>query len=331
MAEKPIVTISLLTWNGSKYLPWLLKSLKAQTFRKWELLVLDNASNDNSVEMVKEYCPQARIITQKRNVGFARGHNLIMNWSDSDYIFVLNQDIILDKDYLSKIVTFLDKNTKVASVAGKVMYWDFNSGAKTDVIDSFGLQIDKKREVSDIYQGKKDKDIESQEVFGLSGAAVVYRRKALDSVAITHDDGHKEYFDEDFFAYKEDVDLAWRLRLVGWQNWLLTTTKAYHHRTISKLRGIKKRKQSSSLANRLSYRNHLMTLYKNSFYSNLWKDFWAVKWYEFRKVIYLLLFERSTLGGIKEYFQSLPKLKEKRKLVKKTCQVNPEDIYKWFK
>lgn len=86
-----------------------MHSLQNQTFKDWELLVLDNASVDNSVALVEEYWPPATIIKQKQNIGFARGHNLLVKWSKSDYVLVLNQDVILEPDYIEKLVNFLDR------------------------------------------------------------------------------------------------------------------------------------------------------------------------------------------------------------------------------
>ncbi|MBT4209853.1 MAG: glycosyltransferase family 2 protein [Candidatus Komeilibacteria bacterium] len=330
MQKKPTVTISLLTWNGQKYLPWLLKSLSKQSFKDWELLVLDNASTDKSVDIIREYYPKARIVHQKQNIGFAKGHNLLINWSNSDYILVLNQDLILEPNYIRELVDFLQQNTKVASCSGKLMYWNFKAGLKTKTIDSYGFKIDKKREVTDRYQGRSEIKIDNEEVFGLSATATLYRRKALEIIAGQAKANHFQYFDEDFFAYKEDIDLAWRLRLFAWENWLVTTTKAYHHRSVSKGKDLKESRKTRGFANKLSYRNHLMLLYKNSFYKNLFKDFLAIKWYEFKKFVYLLLFERSTLVGVKEYFANIPSLAKKRKYIMRHRKVNADEIYKWF-
>jgi len=331
MSKNPTVTISLLTWNGQEYLPWLLKSLSEQSFVDWELLVLDNASSDKSVDIIREYYPKARIINKKQNTGFARGHNLLINWSNSDYVLVLNQDVILEENYLRELVDFLEKNKNVASCAGKLMYWDFDNGVKSKIIDSYGLEINRRREVIDRYQGQKEISIETEEVFGLSATATLYRRKALDIVAGPPEDNHLQYFDEDFFSYKEDIDLAWRLRLFAWENYLLSNTKAYHHRSIAKGKNIKESRKSRGMANKFSYRNHLMLLYKNSFYKNLFRDFWAIKWYEFKKFIYLLIFERSTLVGFKEYLFYIPSLAKKRKYIMKHRKIDANDIYKWFK
>lgn len=324
------VIISLLTWNGARYLPWLVSSLQAQTFKGWTLLVLDNASGDDSVKVMAENLPGAKIIRQKKNIGFARGHNLIMNWTESDYILVLNQDVILDKDYLQKLVNFMNKNPKVASAAGKLMYWDFAEGRQSDRIDSFGLKIDHKRFVYDYLQGQADRETENTEVFGLSATAVLYRRRALESVADNKSENYHEFFDEDFFAYKEDVDLAWRLRLAGWQNWLVATTRGYHHRTVSGGANIRFMFKHRSMANRLSYRNHLITLYKNSFYKNIFQDFWPIWWYETRKLLYLSIFERKTLAGLGEFLSLLPTLRRKRKFIMARAQLTPAQMRKWF-
>ena len=330
MNKQPIITISLLTWNGERYLPWLLKSLKAQTFSDWKLLVLDNASSDRSLDIVKEEVPQAKIIQQKKNIGFDKGHNMLINWSNSEYVLVLNQDIILDKDYLSKLVTFMEVNKKVASCAGKIMHWDFDEGLKTKIIDSFGIKVDRKRSAVDIAQGKQDYKVGNREVFGLSAAATLYRRQALDLVAFSHGSGNLEYFDEDYFAYKEDIDLSWRLRLCGWENWMVSSTKAYHHRTVSGNGSLRAKRKLRTTVNKLSYRNHLITIYKNSFFKNYIKDYWYIKFYEFKKFIYFLIFERSTLSGLTEFIKSIPRLNKKRKYIKKHRRVKADDIYRWF-
>lgn len=332
MTDKaPRVTINLLTWNGAQYLPLLLRSLQEQTFRDWELLVLDNASYDNSVAVVEEYFPPATIIKQKQNVGFAKGHNLLIKWSKSDYVLVLNQDVILEPDYLKILVKFMDAHPQVASCSGKILYWDFPESKKTNKVDSYGLRVGRNRQVVDWRQSEEDSIAENQEVFGLSAVAVLYRREALENVKMPRDNNDYEYFDEDFFSYKEDIDLAWRLRLWTWENWLVASTKAYHHRTVSGRQGLKERRQYRGLANKLSYRNHWYLLYKNSCFSNELRDWRQILWYEFKKIIYLLIWERPTLVGIKEFFKYLPKMARKRRYIRKHCRLRPAEIYPWFR
>lgn len=331
MGNKNItVTVCLLTWNGEKYLPAFLNSLLEQTFENWELLVLDNASVDNSVAIVGEYYPPAKIIRQKQNIGFAKGNNLLIKWSKSDYVLVVNQDIVLDKDYLKVLVDFMQKHQQVASAAGKLYYWDYENHVMTNSIDSFGLKIDRRRAISDWLQGQEDVNMQSREVFGLSGAAVMYRRKALESVKYCLLDEDCEYFDEDFFAYKEDVDLAWRLRLWAWENWLVADTRAFHHRSVTSRQSLKDRNKYRGLANKLSYRNHIWVLYKNSFFKDIIRDFRFILWYEFKKLVYLVIFEHSTLSAWKDFFRHHLKMARKRKYIMTNYQAEPANIRKWF-
>lgn len=331
MGEKKIsVTVCLLTWNGEKYLPMFLNSLLEQTFEDWELLVLDNASADKSVSLVSEYYPPAKIIKQKNNIGFAKGNNLLIKWSKSDYVLVVNQDVVLAKNYLEVLVNFMTKHPKAASVGSKLYYWDYDNNIMTDTIDSFGLQIDRRRSVRDYAQGQADTSRETQEVFGLSGAAVMYRRKALESIKCRIQGDDYEYFDEDFFAYKEDVDIAWRLRLWAWENWLVSETKAYHHRSVASRESLKERSNNRGFANRLSYRNHFWLLQKNSFCKDNLHDWRFIFWYELKKFIYILIFERATLVACSDIFKYYSKMNKKRKYIMANNQIKREDINKWF-
>lgn len=324
------VIISLLTWNGLRYLPSLISSIKAQSFHDWDILIMDNGSNDDPFKIIDDYLPQATVVKQKNNVGFSRGHNLNINWSNSDYVLVLNQDVIMDEDYLSTLVEFMDKHPQAGSCSGKILRWDFASGQKTKEIDSLGIKINRQRHIFDDQQGDPDYKLENTEVFAVSAVAVLYRRKALESVAMPQGD-YYEFFDEDFFAYKEDVDLGWRLRLAGWENWLVANAKAYHDRTVSGGHKIRFMFKHRSMANNLSYRNHLMLLYKNSFGKNIIKDFWPIAWYEIRKFVYLLFFERETLGGLNYFFKKLKFLKKKRSFIMSRNQQNPKHFISWFR
>lgn len=331
MDEKKLtVTVCMLTWNGEKYLPMFLNSLLEQTFEDWELLVLDNASADKSVSLVSEYYPPAKIIRQKNNIGFAKGNNLLIKWSKSDFVLVVNQDVVLAKNYLEVLVNFMAKHPQAASVGSKLYYWDYDNNQMTETIDSFGLQIDRRRSVSDYGQGQNDRPIETQEVFGLSGAAVMYRRQALESIKYKIAEDDYEYFDEDFFAYKEDVDIAWRLRLWAWENWLVVGTKAYHHRSVAGRHSLKERSKNRGFANRLSYRNHLFLIYKNSFFADWLRDARFIFWYEFKKFMYLVIFERQSLLSVKDFFKYYSKMRKKRKYNMTNNQIKSDSMSKWF-
>ncbi len=329
------VSINLVTWNGKKYLPYCLDSIAKQTFRDFSLFILDNGSTDGTVEYLKNsLLPvlDCRVEFNEKNVGFAAGHNRALRVTESEYVLILNQDIILEPNFLDEIIKFLDSRAEAAAVTGKLLYWDFVNNQKTDLIDSVGIKVFKNHRAIELGAGEMDLEEGGapREVFGVSGAAAVYRRSALNEVAI-----NGEFFDEDFFSYKEDLDLAYRLRLAGFKAWLVPTAKGYHDRTArsvakSDSASARARKNKSAFVNYHSYKNHLFILLKNVSAGVWWRYGYRIKWYEFKKLIYLLIFETRTLRGLGEFFKKFVKMWKKRKLIMKNKKVNMAEMKKWF-
>jgi len=337
--EKTKLAISLVTYNGEKYLPFCLKSISEQTFKDFSFLVIDNGSNDNTVRYFKENYPQIKVVEHKKNVGFAKAHNQAISWTNSDYICLLNQDTILEPDYFKKAIAFLDENSEVAALSGKIFRWDFANNQKTEVIDSLGLRLFKSHRAIEIGQGGKESvnQDESREVFGVSGALPLYRRSALEQVTIKGPLGAEEYFDELFFSYKEDVDLAWRLRLAGFKAYFLSSAIAYHDRTVkgqkdlSDKATIRARRDRDKMVKIFSYKNHCQTIIKNEFLTNFIKYFGPIFWYEFKKFVYIIFLEQSTLRGLKLFFQERKKILKKRKyIIKNIRKVKAKELAKWY-
>ncbi len=339
MLEKTKLAVSLATYNAEKYLPFCLKSVAEQTFQDLTFLVIDNGSNDDTVRYFKENYPQIKVVEYKKNIGFAQAHNQAISWTRSDYICLLNQDTILEPDFFSRAIEFLDEHSDAASLTGKLLIWDFYNHQKTNTIDSLGLKILKSHRVLERHQREEDlgQFKETTEVFGVSGALPIYRRSALEAVKLKSTTGHDEYFDELFFSYKEDIDLAWRLRLAGFKAFYLPTAVAYHDRTVigpnslSDQAIVKARKQRDKAVKMYSYKNHLLTLIKNEFLINFLKYFWPIFWYEFKKLVYITLFEQSTLRGLKLFFKQKKQSLTKRKyIIKNVRKVNAKEMAKWY-
>ena len=325
------VSINLVTWNGERYIENCLRSIATQTFSDYSVIIIDNGSTDKTVELIRERYPHLKIVQNRENLGFAKGHNQAIHWSRSEYILCLNQDVVLDKNFLAEAVEFLDKNQMVGAVAPKLLRLQDDS--QTNYIDSLGLKVYKNHRVIDIASGEVDEgqyDVR-QPVFGASGAAPIYRRKALEEVKYQN-----EYFDEQFESYKEDVDLAYRLQIAGWQAYYLPTVLAYHDRTLTvpvekmtKAQVLKNRRRKSSFANHLSYRNHLYFLSKCLPRFNR-KFLWPVFWYELTKFFYVLCMEIKTLKAWPQLLRARPLLKLKREVIWKNKKVTEEEISKWF-
>lgn len=310
------VSIQIVTWNSLRFLPDCLESIFNQTFRDFSVLIIDNNSSDHGVDYVEKNWPQVKVLKNSRNYGFARAHNQGLASTNSEYVLVMNPDVILEPEFLTEIMTAADKKKRAASLAPKLLKIKFHhidhcdhttpeqqgSGAminpdwcviKTNMIDSAGLVIKKTRRFVDRGEGEKDEGQYDQQtdVFGASGACVLYRRKSLVDVKMRDWGRREEYFDEDFFAYQEDIDLAWRFKWRGWQALYVPSAVAYHVRQISATH----RWQKSGLVNFLSYRNHLWLLLKNEALANFCQNFFYIFFYQIIKMFYLLFTQPSIL------------------------------------
>ena len=312
------LSVHLVTWNGAKYIPYLFDSLKKQTFKDWKLIILDNGSTDDTVGNMKkellDFPVEYELVEGKENLGFAGGHNLLFktnNLKPNIYNLLLNQDMYLMPDCLGKMVKFMDEpgHEHVASVSPRLMRWNFEKcrigESLSNKIDSLGLKVFRNRRVIEKYTGKEWDDKKSKlelsfrthgeamEVFGVSGAFPMYRRTALEVVAFT--DG--TFLDESYHSYKEDVDLAFRLRSAGFTSFVLLDTVAYHDRSaagpeeMGDSKALENKKKQSDWVKYHSYKNHIMTIYKNEYWQNWLLDAVFIKWYELKKFIYFLLFD----------------------------------------
>lgn len=343
------ITLQLITYNSEKYLSFLFESLRKQTFTDWQLLVLDNGSTDRTTELLqkelKSLSQSSELIISQENVGFARGHNTLFTKTNSEYVLLLNPDMYLMPDCLEKVVSFLDAHPDTAAVSPRLMKWDFTKVSQgiessfTDHIDSLGLKVYRSRRVVEWLSGKKYEAVKDNfsneseiEVFGVSGALPLFRRSALEIVQ----DSQKNIFDPLFFMYKEDVDLAFRLREAGYKAYVKLDSIAYHDRTAAMPErtndagAADNKKTQSELVKYHSYKNHLMTLYKNEYWQNLILDFPWILWYEMKKFMWFLLFNRKVLGGSKEVWKNRKALKNKRIQIRKLKIVTWKNLRKNF-
>lgn len=322
----PKISINIVTWNSLKYLPDCLKSIKNQTFTDYAILIIDNASTDGTLEFLSKNYLDINVLKNSENFGYSAAHNQGIRLAQAEYILCMNPDIILEPEFLSHLIKEAVKNPTLGSLSGKILRktGDLKEKGNSVKIDSTGLKIYKSRRA--VNRGEGEDDLEkynkNEEVFGHSGALVLYSKKALENVKISD-----EYFDEDFFAYKEDIDLAARLRLFSWHSLYIPEAIAYHYRSVKKEL---KRESRLTPINYYSYKNHLLWLVKNEFCSNFWCDFIFICWYELRKIIYLLIFEPQTLKSIVKFFQQLPEALKKRKIIMARKKIEAKEIRMWF-
>ncbi|HEY5488453.1 MAG TPA: glycosyltransferase family 2 protein, partial [Candidatus Limnocylindrales bacterium] len=233
-ANAPRITISLVTYNGARWLPGCLASLRAQTLTDYELLVIDNASTDATLALLREERERNRRIRldeSSENLGYARAHNRNITAARGEFVCLLNQDIELDPGFLGDALAAFDGRPGVGAVQARIRRLD-DAGGRTDTLDTTGLEMGRDRRVVSRAQGDPDGPEHARQgpVFGADGPAPIYRRAALLDARLPATHGGWEVLDEDFFMYKEDVDLAWRLRLFGWTAWYAPEAIAWHAR-----------------------------------------------------------------------------------------------------
>jgi len=344
--KDPLVSVNLLLFRPGIYLDPCLQSILAQSYRNIELLVIDNNSQDKTAEKVKEVIEKSgvdikwRLVENDENLGYAKGHNLGIKESRGDLVALVNQDIILAEDFFENIVEDFCQNDRVGSVQGKLwrLKVDNDNLSKTNIVDTVGLVILKNRRIIAEGQGQQDKGQfnQAKEIFGVDGALPVYRRTALEESAIII--GSKsEYFDEDFFMYKEDVDLAWRLRLYGWKAWFEPKAAAWHARTAgdSAQTGyigiIKERLKINRFGKYHSFKNQRLMQLKNEQAGLL---FWHLPWFipkEFSAWLYVLIFEHYIWKSIKELLRLAPLAWQKRKIIMAKKKISNKEMRSWFK
>ena len=199
-----LVSVVVVNFNGRQRLPACLESLRRQTYPSVEVIVVDNASTDGSIALVHDAFPDVHVVGLRRNVGFATGCNAGIATARGNFIATLNNDARAEPTWIEELVRAAEHRPDVGMVAAKMLFADAPS-----TINSTGICIDRTAISWDRDGGKQDHEVPSaSEVFGPSAGAALYRRQLFDDVG---------GFDDDFFLYLEDVDLAWRARLAGWR------------------------------------------------------------------------------------------------------------------
>jgi len=215
----PLVSVVIPNLNGMKFLPACLSSLQNQTFREFEIIIVDNGSKDESVDFIKTSFPGTIIIENKQNVGFAEANNQGIRAARGKYIATLNNDTEADRDWLRTIVTEAENSANdVGMWAPKILA--LQNKREIDSVGGLLLYRDgiaKGRGRLETDNGQYDN---VKEILCPSACCGLYRKIMLDEIG---------YFDSDFFAYCEDNDLGLRARLAGWQALSVPASIVYHY------------------------------------------------------------------------------------------------------
>jgi GT2 family glycosyltransferase len=213
---KRLVSVIIPNYNGRELLPDCLNSLNKQTFKEFEVILVDNNSTDDSLEFIKTNFKDIKIIQLKKNFGFAKAINTGVKASSSKYVIFLNNDTKADSNYIKNLVQAAIDNPEVISINPKIL--NFYS---QDQIDGKGIMINEVGQARSVGFGEKDLDQYEKEhyIFGATGGASLFKREDFIKVGL---------FDEDYFMYSEEVDFAFRAQFLGYKSIYTPNAIVFH-------------------------------------------------------------------------------------------------------
>ncbi len=325
MASNELVTVTLVTYNSGRYIKRCLESVLAQKGPRIEIIVIDNNSTDGTRAILEGFEERCRIVYNPRNVGFAAAQNQAIELSRGSWILTLNPDVLLMPYFIQALLEAGRLDNRIGTVCGKllVMSPDFDIEARPRV-DSTGIYFTP--HLRHLDRGSREVDnghyLKREYVFGATAAAALYRRAMIDDVSL---DG--EFFDPDFFVYREDADVAWRAQLMGWRCLYTPYARGYHVRAVlpGNRRVLPREINMHSVKNRFLMRMKNMT-------GDLYRRHWfAISARDFVVASCCLLYEHYSLRAFWHVLKNWRRTWSKRKLIMARKRVSDEYIAGWFR
>lgn len=323
----PRLLVSIVTHNSASHLQACLQSLQAQGCRDFVVCIWDNASTDETLEIIAAngaFIHSTDFSTT--NVGFCSAQNRLISSIDSEYVLVLNPDVFLEPRFIEILMHALDRDTKAGAASGKLWRWEDSNGRRAAagrILDTTGMYFTPCQRHLDRGSGELDNgQYETREyIFGASGAAAFYRRKMLEETK-----AGREYFDEAFFAYREDADLAWRAQWMGWRCLYVPEATGFHVRRVLPER----RASLPSDINMHSFKNRFLLRAKNMDAATYLRFLLPISVRDLAALAYVLVCERTSLRGIPLFFRALPGAWAVRRALRRHRRVLPREIRSWF-
>jgi GT2 family glycosyltransferase len=314
----------MTTYNSAAVLEACLNSALQQDYQPLEVIVVDNDSADETRGVLARFGDRLQVLRNPANVGFAAAQNQAIAHAQGDWLLSLNPDVVMDPDFISKLVAFGEANPQIGTVCGKLLRWKPGAPeARTQVIDSSGIYF--LRNLRHLDRGSEELDRgqydQPEYVFGATGAAALYRRKMIEEISV---DG--EFFDEDFFAYREDADVAWRAQMMGWSCVYTPQAVAWHVRRVTPARF----RELPDLINRHSIQNRFLMRAKNISYALYARLLVPITLRDIAILGYCALFNRGLLSGLNLFWRRRKAIREKRMWIQSRRRITDRELAKWF-
>jgi len=324
MAYNDFVSVTIVTYNSGRFIKRCLESALAQKYEKLEIIVIDNNSTDGTIDILEPFEDRCRIVYNDTNIGFAAAQNQAINLSGGEWVFTLNPDVLLLPNFIHALVEAGRIDPKVGTVCGKLLTIKSTfDHFDTPLVDSTGIYFTPM--LRHLDRGSQEVDnghyLNYEYVFGATAAAALYRRSMIDDVAM---DG--EFFDPDFFVYREDADVAWRSQLLGWRCIYTPNSRGYHVRNVlpGKRRALPPEINMHSVKNRFLMRMKNITgdLYRRNFLSITARDLVVIGC--------CLVREQSSLKAFAYVAKNWRRVLAKRRDIMSRRRVTDEYLASWF-
>jgi GT2 family glycosyltransferase len=318
------VSVTIVTWNSGQFIKRCLESVLAQKYDRKEIIVVDNNSTDGTLDILEQFEDRCRIIYNDDNIGFAAAQNQAISACGGDWVLTINPDVLLLPGFIQALVDAGNIEPRIGTVCGKLLTIksSFDLPDKP-LVDSTGIYFTPM--LRHLDRGSQEVDnghyLRNEYVFGATAAAALYRRTMIEDIAVDGD-----FFDPDFFVYREDADVAWRAQLLGWRCMYTPHARGYHVRKV--LPG--NRRELSSAINMHSVKNRFLMRLKNitgAVYRKHWASITA------RDLVVLgccVLREHTSLKGLWYVLRNYRRALAKRDEIMKRRRVSDEYMASWF-
>jgi GT2 family glycosyltransferase len=324
MVYRDTVSVTIVTYNSGRFIKRCLESVLEQKYPGLEVILIDNASTDGTIDILEQFEESCRIVYNDENIGFAAAQNQAIALAHGEWILALNPDVLLMPDFIQALVEAGSVDSKIGTVCGKLLSIraSFDLPEK-QLVDSTGIYFTPM--LRHLDRGSLEADNghyrNFEYVFGATAAAALYRRKMIDDISIMG-----EFFDPDFFVYREDADVAWRAQLMGWRCIYTPHACGYHVRNV--LPG--NRSALPAEINMHSVKNRFLMRIKN-ITPDLYRRNWlSITWRDLLVLGACLVREHSSLKAFGYVLHNWPRFMAKRKEIMKRRKAKDEYIASWF-